>query len=203
MKRWKLKLKVYDVDKREFVAVYQDISMPEWSPDGSKLLFQPFDIQRHAFWTSPICIFNILDGSNDCFNQILFRHVKTISSGQRFSSINWTADQKIISYVYTASEIETYDKHGGLCFLDVNDSSEKCIMQNLENPEQNVMYYVFSPTNAFAMEIIDDNYPYSDYIIHPQLTIVNTNNGKYYIFEDYPGTLFHMASWRPLLNIQD
>jgi hypothetical protein len=187
-------LKIYDADGR-LLRKYRDVTFPHWSPDGTRFIYQPLNAESHMFWESAPCIFDTLTGETRCYNDISVRHHADI-----YTSLQWLPDRSRFGYIYSRYDLEQSVYHGGLCFVEISNGREECILQ--DNPDQlNVTRYLLSPDGRFVSAYITDGSPHSDDLAKWVLVVAGVETGKSLLID---GTswlyTYDLGLWRPALS---
>lgn len=191
-------LLVYDAAQAQIVASYKGITFPNWSPDGTKFLYQPVSNTALSFWESPPCIYDTLVDATRCYNEAVLRHHPDGQAQVIFTSTHWLPDQSGFGYLYDGEYSVSSGERGGLCFVRIQDGSERCIFQDFEDLEQTVMHYEISPDGEFVSAAVDASCLLCDFQTAPQLAIANVHTGEYALI-GYIYTWGETGLWRPKL----
>jgi len=201
-------LRIYDLQSQVLVASYKNVTFPIWSPDGTKFLYQEWQtLENNWIWygESPPCIFDTIAETTKCY-QIVKDYHSTLNSIQTtFYSPQWSPNQEVISYVYTNVEDIPYMSYGGLCFITLETSNIRCILENLgkgdqsELDEKKVVSYSWSPDGNFISFEYDTSGPYSDDPNRPMLGIANIKTGEYFSL-GININMHQLGVWRPFPN---
>ncbi len=191
----KITMRIFDVEKKTEIASYPNISWPNWSPDGSKLLYQPQGL--HYMFFSPLCIFDTIENTNQCIDEMTTWHLEDTDHKKMYST-QWI-NEEMAAYVYGANGDEPFQIISGLCFLSIEDRKEQCF---LEEENKFILNYNLSPSNNFVKVYLDEAPKYTDYNIHPELGVVNLTTGELIdlgSFSDYHDSGDSFTAWRPKL----
>jgi hypothetical protein len=184
-------MKVLDI-QGNIIAQYKNIPFTNFSPDGTKFLYRPLDKNRFEFWYSPPCIFDKLTDQTRCYNDLLTKH--HVENGHvEFFNPQWLKDQRYFSYNYYTYDLDTHDSGGGLCFVEIESGSERCILDNFKNDFHEIISYKFSP-NEKTISFVVNIAPNSDDWTMAQFGIANAHTGEYML---YPEFSLHEGIWRP------
>lgn len=182
-----IRLRIYDINSQQIVASYKNVTFPKWSPDGIKFLFQEWlksGSDFYSYWNSPPCIYDTLNGTTNCYYEII------TDNDTQFSSVNWSPDQSMISYVIS---------YKGFCTINLFEKAQSCILENLDTEDQNVISYTWSYDSNFISFIYDTTGAYSDYFDNPKLGIANFQTGEYFTIGEIVN-VFDEGLWRPSPN---
>lgn len=179
------RLRVFDMESENVVASYKNISFPNWSPDGTKFLFQEWIKQDYEYWYggSPPCVFNTLDGKTKCFSEVL------TDKNQLITSLSWSPDQSMIGYV----------SHDGFCYIPLLSISAQCILTSEELTKQYVLDYSWSSDGGFISFIFDIYPPFVDLTNDPKIGIANINTGQFFTISEIESEVTP-GLWRPSPN---
>ncbi|MEW5872078.1 MAG: hypothetical protein AB1894_22605 [Chloroflexota bacterium] len=191
-----LVLKVYEIPSMNVVASYPDVTFPNWSPDGTRFLYQPLSPKDQFFWENPPCIYDIVEESTQCFYDAILRHTTPETNQLSFSSLRWQPEQQAISYVYTQGNLES----GGLCIRTLANNSETCFLEHFEHPGQQIIRYQFSPDGKYVSARYDQSCPYCDYAWWPQIAIADAQSGAYFSLGEVAGYSGELGLWRPKIK---
>lgn len=175
------RLQVYDIAAKKLFTSYKNITSADWSPDGQKFLYTQVEHQEYYSFlgTSP-CIFDTLSGDTKCF---------------KISNIaypNWSPDQKSLSFI-------SNNKSKGFCIIQLISEQQKCILRKLDNEDQMLINYTWSPDSHFIVFAYDTSCPYCDYRDRPEFGIADISTGNYFSI-DYTNHYFEPGLWRPSQN---
>ena len=114
------------------------------------------------------------------------------------TSLEWLA-QTTIGYIYYRIDTDLDINHesrevAGLCFIEVENGSERCILEKLEEPGQKIRGYEFSSSGNFVSFFYDTACPVCDEFSHPRLAVADPKTGKYVAVGDWHGS---NGLWRP------
>lgn len=187
------RLRVYDVQSNQVVASYKNVSFPNWSPDGTKFLFQEWK-GSESYWYggSPPCIYDTLLGITNCFNQLIVNDRISITSAE------WSPDQSMIGFVYLNFESKAFNETGSFCTLQISTENTTCILKKLDSDGQKVVDYLWSPDGNYISFFYDTSYPFSDYRDHPQIGLANIKTGEYFTVTIPSSDIQLLGLWRPL-----
>lgn len=193
---------VYDVANNELIETYEGITEPIWSPDGRKILFRPWT--AYAYETngggeihhSPPCVFDLDTQTQRCFPETFT--IKPPRGGEigRLSDINWSPDQNKVIYIYTAYD-EKYVNRGGMCVLDPADGSIRCMFEDLDDPDKQVLCSRVSPTGKFVSFGISFNDPWGCDRSPGEFGVGKLSTGEYFVGGPDYGDC-NLGLWRPV-----
>ena len=190
-----IRLWVYDVQSQKVIASYKNVTFPEWSPDGTKFLFQEWKDLNDFVWyaVSPPCVFDTVSGITDCYNETyLYFKEQNTASRILFSSVKWSPDQTMIGYIY--SEIGH-----GFCTTILTSEKTQCNLNNFDYEGQKIIRYDWSSNSKFISLEYDTSCPYCDYRDFPKIAIANVETGNYFQLGDSIYSPY-LGLWRPLIN---
>jgi hypothetical protein len=190
------RLRVYDINTRQVIASFKNVTFPDWSPDGVRFLFQEW---KTWFGESPPCIFNSISGSTKCFYDVLSRHKTSNTIQTTFSSIQWSPDQTMVGYIYSNVDSNPHKEYGGFCVIVLTSNNIRCMLEEFELDGQKIIHYSWSPDSNFISLEYDTACPYCDYSDSPQIAIASLNTGEYYTVGDNIN-IFQLGLWRPSVN---
>jgi hypothetical protein len=203
------RLKVYDIELGNTISVYENIPSVDWSPDGTKLLYQPWKwlpSDGLSNLRNPPCVFDTITGITKCYNETVIRHTTTATYLLELGPMGWSPDGKIIGYIYFRAENKSqepyYEEQGGMCLITIDDNSVKCMLEKFEGDDQRMKPSDFwwSPNGNYLAVTINDTSPYSDDVSGSKFGILDINNGRYFIIEKQDPSRFESCSWRPKIN---
>jgi hypothetical protein len=91
----KIRIALYDVSTRQLINTIDDVFWVNWSPDGSKLLYQHPD----NIWYSAPCVLEILTEENRCYFEARARHKAKANSSILIHNLEWSTDGTHFSYI--------------------------------------------------------------------------------------------------------
>ncbi|KXK12940.1 MAG: hypothetical protein UZ14_CFX002001986 [Chloroflexi bacterium OLB14] len=190
------RLQVYDAQSQKVVASYKNVTFPNWSPDGTKFLFQEWKGSEGFYWYggAPPCIFDTLSGKTNCFNELIINDKINITSAY------WSPDQSMISFVYMNYASDANPETGTFCTIQLATQNISCLLSKLDIENQNVIEYLWSPNSKFISFFYDTSHPISDYRDHPKLGIANIETGKYFYISLPSSDPNFLGLWRPSPN---
>jgi hypothetical protein len=204
------RLKVYDVEHGKVIGSYKNIPFVIWSPDGTKLLYQPWeaspDIHDFLHHENPPCVFDILTGVTKCYNEAVVRHSTPTTYELTFSSAQWSPDGKKIGYIYFRIEHNSqepyYEEQGGICLITLENNSTECLLDELEGVIQNKnpIDFWWSPNGDYLVFVIADSSPYSDDQANPEFGVININSGESFFIEEKLSLTSTPFVWRPKIS---
>lgn len=194
------RLRVYDVNKKQLIASYKNVTFPKWSPDGTKFLYQEWKKWGEHYWygEAPPCVYDTISGNTDCYNEVIAHHKKSNTIQTTISSLQWSPDQTMIGYISFNVDQSPYKEYGSFCTILTSAKQPNCILETLDHEGQKMIDYTWSPDSGFISFIFDTSCPYCDYRDYPQTGIANVQTGEYFSTGSY--TSFYMGLWRPSPN---
>ncbi|MBI3151730.1 MAG: hypothetical protein HYZ21_06330 [Chloroflexi bacterium] len=178
------RLRVYNVQSQQVIASYKNVTFPTWSPDGTKFLFQEWQKREtglYEYWASPPCIFDTLKGTTNCYHETLTEEIN------QFSSLSWSPDQSMISYVYSSQ---------GFCMITLPTAKTQCILAKADIEDNFIRQYSWSPDSNFISFEFDSVGPLSDDNDNPKLGIANVDTGEYFSIGENIN-MHYLGLWRP------
>jgi len=180
---------IYNVLNRQLLAIYDDMFWVNWSPDGTKFLYQR---PSPLVWARTICVFDRLTGVSKCFEGPKIKHKANTSDEITFSSLRWLPDSRSFSYLYYTSDRSNQNVKAGICFLTIEDGSERCILEQIdqyggvigEGPFT-VRYYWPSPDWKVLLFEIDTACDLCDFYENPRLGFVDMQTGQSIMLDAY------------------
>ena len=173
-------LGVYDIVGQKSIANLPDISYPEWSPDGTKLL-------------AGGCIYDWKAGLSDCLDQIRANHRGS------FYNLHWSPHQTAIGYVI--NQAVSGKEQGKICYLTLEDNQENCLLQEFistDHPYRVPINFEWAPGGKFISLIYADSCTMCDYWSDGHAAIANVLTGKITLVGDASGPGdFNLGLWRP------
>ena len=201
------RLKIYDIEHGNVIGSYKNIPAVNWSPDGTKFLYQPWEESPHdhdfLHHGNPPCTFDTLTGITKCYNEAVVRHTTNTTYELTFSSMQWSPDGKMIGYIYFRIEHTPYEPYyeerGGICLITIEDNSIKCMLEEFEKQKQYLkpIAYWWSPSSEYVAFCVDESCPYCDFSNDPKIGILNINTGKSFIVGENVESRYRFGAWRP------
>ncbi len=147
-------LKVIDVKNGDLVAEFKgDIGNIQWSPDGSRILYQSV-WARYATMGIPVkgapCIFDIVSLKNRCIRKIPEAPAPAGYQLETTGLYSWSPDGQSLRYLALYVQPESSKHIGEICTYDLAKGLVACPMEQLVEPQGwGISYYDYSPDGQF------------------------------------------------------
>jgi hypothetical protein len=195
-------LRVFDAETGNLVDSYKNIHNFTWSPDGSQIVHtQDPNVNGTGLLPNPPCIFNTLDGSTNCFNEVRLLH----PSGSETIHYAWSPDMKKISYVYYEPSDDPENplhRVGGFCLITIESRHIDCPVKEFQDvlyeaPMEIAHEYKWSPGGRYVSLFLEARVYGGDVGMTPRLAILDVFSGEYQILGDKLGWYYDLGLWRP------
>jgi hypothetical protein len=181
-------LEIINFETGEVVKTYENITFPNWSPDGTKFLYAKVSEYLRE---SPPCIFDMYSETSICYPIVTNDHPIIGDYDQYLFKLEWSPDQTMVSYgywIYNRLETEAgmeERQYGGLCLIKVANGSIRCMLGSFDE-EHRYMFnnYRWSPDSNYVSFSYSTMGYYSDDYVYPQLGIADVRTGKYFEIGD-------------------
>jgi hypothetical protein len=198
------KLSIFDASTHQEVASYLGVQKGEWSPVANLLLYQEF-IEETRFQlfsdnTSPPCYFEVGNGVSRCLDFLLDFHQVADRTSFGFSSVRWSPDGNLISYIFSFVHHERLlGEASTFCTVALDANQPFCILEDLNDPDDRLVAgYQWASNGEFIEIIYSRTGPLSDDAGEPKLGVANAETGEFEFLTwvvDEP-----LSAWRPLIS---
>jgi WD40-like Beta Propeller Repeat len=180
------------------IAKYQNITSPNWSPDGTQFLYPPLNKNTLNTWSSPPCIYDRLTDQTKCFNDLANKNT-SIAFTPYFTHLAWLPGQTMFAYNYFKydHDIDLWDR--GICFVTIASGREHCILTELHKPHLGIINFELSSDANSLFFLTNDTGPITDDLGSVQMGIADVKTGEYLILTEVGETPFYPSPplWRP------